>query len=123
MHDAYKISVPWPPTINTYWRHAISRNRVVVYRTPQAKNYIAEVVWRVKQNPAAMFNEWVAVTLHMFPPDARRRDIDNPLKVLIDALTQAGLWKDDYQIRALSARRFEKQDQGRVDCFVVCDGA
>jgi Holliday junction resolvase RusA-like endonuclease len=94
-----------------------------VYRTVQAKKYISEVVWRVKQNPAAMFHEWVALTLHMFPPDLRRRDIDNPLKVLIDALTQSGLWKDDYQIRALSVRRFDKQDQGRVDCFVVCDGA
>jgi crossover junction endodeoxyribonuclease RusA len=123
MHDAYKISVPWPPTINTYWRHAISRNRVVVYRTVQAKKYIADVCKRVRMINRATFTEWVAVRLDMYPPDLRRRDIDNPVKVLLDALTQAGIWEDDYQVRALSARRFEKQDQGRVDCFVVCDGA
>lgn len=30
-----------------------------------------------------------------FPPDARRRDIDNYNKALFDALTHAGIWEDD----------------------------
>jgi Holliday junction resolvase RusA-like endonuclease len=36
-----------------------------------------------------------------FPPDARRRDIDNYNKALFDALTHAGIWEDDSQVQRM----------------------
>jgi crossover junction endodeoxyribonuclease RusA len=36
----------------------------------------------------------------LYPPDARR-DIDNYNKALFDALTHAGIWEDDSQVKRM----------------------
>ena len=40
-----------------------------------------------------------------FPPDRRRRDLDNLLKPALDALQHAGVYEDDSQVDWLVARR------------------
>jgi crossover junction endodeoxyribonuclease RusA len=54
------------------------------------------------------------VTVDLFPPDRRIRDIDNFNKSLLDALTHAGVWDDDSQIDALHIYRREIERGGRV---------
>jgi crossover junction endodeoxyribonuclease RusA len=41
------------------------------------------------------------VEIEAFPPDKRKRDLDNVLKSLLDSLTHAGVWEDDSQIEDL----------------------
>ena len=41
------------------------------------------------------------VVIEAFPPDKRKRDLDNVLKSLLDSLTHAGVWEDDSQIQDL----------------------
>lgn len=41
------------------------------------------------------------VNLTLIPGDKRRRDIDNVLKALLDAMTHARAWSDDSQIKSL----------------------
>ena len=41
----------------------------------------------------------VSVEIDLYPPDRRRRDIDNPLKCLLDSMTHAGVYEDDSQIK------------------------
>ena len=45
----------------------------------------------------------MTVTLH--PPDHRRRDLDNSMKGLLDALEHAGVYADDSQIDELKIVR------------------
>jgi len=40
----------------------------------------------------------VSVGMVLYPPDRRRRDLDNYRKALWDALTHAGIWEDDSQV-------------------------
>jgi crossover junction endodeoxyribonuclease RusA len=40
-----------------------------------------------------------------FPPDRRRRDLDNIQKPVLDALQHAGVYEDDSQIDLLVTRR------------------
>ncbi|NBW20709.1 MAG: RusA family crossover junction endodeoxyribonuclease [Caulobacteraceae bacterium] len=47
----------------------------------------------------------VRVVIEAFPPDRRKRDLDNILKSLLDALTHAGVWEDDSQIEDLRIYR------------------
>jgi hypothetical protein len=49
----------------------------------------------------------LSVTIFIFPPDRRKRDIDNIAKATLDALTIAGLWKDDSQIKELNLEMCE----------------
>jgi crossover junction endodeoxyribonuclease RusA len=49
-----------------------------------------------------------------FPPDRRRRDLDNLQKPLLDALQHAGVYEDDSQVDLLLSRRRERRDGGQV---------
>jgi crossover junction endodeoxyribonuclease RusA len=49
-----------------------------------------------------------------FPPDRRRRDLDNLLKALLDSIEHAGVYEDDSQIDLLVARRREPLAPGRI---------
>jgi len=48
-------------------------------------------------------------------PDRRRRDLDNLLKSLLDAITHAGIWDDDSQVKHLEIREFGREPpDGRI---------
>ena len=47
----------------------------------------------------------LAVEVEAFPPDRRRRDIDNIQKALLDALEHGGAYADDSQIVRLTIEK------------------
>ncbi len=49
----------------------------------------------------------LAVVVTLFPPDQRRRDLDNALKALLDAVGHGGAYGDDSQIDELRVTRGE----------------
>ncbi len=51
------------------------------------------------------FAEPVEVSLDLYPPDNRRRDVDNSLKSTLDALTCARVYEDDSLIRKLTVTK------------------
>lgn len=59
----------------------------------------------MESRTAAALSGRLAVELFVYPPDRRRRDLDNVSKCLFDSLTKAGVWKDDEQIDLLMIRR------------------
>ena len=61
----------------------------------------------------------VAVTLALYPPDKRRRDVDNYSKAVLDLLTKASVWDDDSQIDRLTIERGPVVRGGRVDVEVI----
>ena len=51
----------------------------------------------------------------MFPPDRRRRDVDNPLKAGVDSLMHASVFSDDSQIDHLEViRKAVQPGNGRI---------
>ncbi len=58
----------------------------------------------------------IALEVHvdLYPPDKRRRDIDNSLKVLLDSLQRGGLIEDDSQIHRLVVEKKSIIPQGKV---------
>lgn len=108
------LELPWPPTVNTYWRrhgHTIHiSNRGREYRKSVAASLIANgrgvSTGRDGQYPIPLRGR-LKVTFEACPPDRRKRDIDNLLKSAIDSLTHAGAWEDDEQIDDLRIVRGE----------------
>jgi crossover junction endodeoxyribonuclease RusA len=45
------------------------------------------------------------VTLHIHPPDNRKRDIDNVIKIILDSLQCARVYVDDHQVQELHVYR------------------
>jgi crossover junction endodeoxyribonuclease RusA len=56
----------------------------------------------------------LSVAIDMYPPDRRRRDVDNIQKSLLDALMHGGAYHDDSQISKLTIERREVFPGGKV---------
>ncbi len=52
--------------------------------------------------------------MDVYPPDRRRRDLDNVLKALLDSLAHAKVYEDDSQIDVLVVDRKEVCGKGYV---------
>lgn len=108
-----KITLPWPPTINSYWR----RHGHVIHISSRGREYRKAVSTVVADrhglcSPLFPSQDRLSVTCLLFPPDRRKRDIDNVLKSLLDALQHAGVYDDDSQIDRLEiARMAERRGQ------------
>jgi crossover junction endodeoxyribonuclease RusA len=56
----------------------------------------------------------IALCMDAFPPDRRRRDLDNIQKPVLDALQHAGIYQDDSQIDLLVTKRCMPAPGGRL---------
>jgi len=60
----------------------------------------------------------LAVFIEVYPPDRRRRDIDNLLKAIIDSLEHGGVFHDDSQIEWLLIERANIVPKGKVGVHI-----
>ena len=60
----------------------------------------------------------VAVFIFARPPDRRKRDLDNILKAILDALVYGGVIKDDYQVEEIHLIRKPPEPGGRVEVYL-----
>lgn len=98
-----EIVLPWPPSVNHYWRR--SKNGMM-HISAEGVAFRQAAAWNALQQkaPKQLAGDLI-VDIEAFMPDKRRRDLDNILKALLDALTHAGVWLDDSQIVDLRIRR------------------
>jgi len=87
------IELPWPPSVNNYWRRCGAR----YFISPKGVAF-RELVCLKTFNETFNKNVRLSVDIYAYPPDKRRRDLDNILKSLFDSLQHAGLYEDDSQI-------------------------
>ena len=97
------LELPWPPSVNHYYRHV--GPRVLISR--EGRRYREKIVSLLRENKVATYNGAVEINIEAYPPDKRRRDIDNLLKSLLDAFTHGGLWNDDSQVCSLTIKKRE----------------
>lgn len=108
-----KITLPFPVSANRYWRNF--RGRMVV--SAEAKAYKQQVAWIAKAAGAEALSGNVAVTMKVYRP-ARRMDLDNAAKILLDSLIGIA-YNDDSQIVRLVAERYDDKHNPRVEVEVV----
>ena len=60
----------------------------------------------------------LALVVHLYPPDRRRRDADNCLKCLQDSLVHAGAMRDDSQVKILHVEMLDPVPDGKVYVLV-----
>lgn len=105
-----RIRLPYPPSVNKYWRRF--RGRMVLSKSAQAYRsaVAAAVLEQMGYRRAAPIRAGVSLRLVAHPPDRRRRDLDNLLKAILDAIVKAGIIADDSQVHRLA------MEWGRPDC-------
>lgn len=93
-----EITLPWPPTVNTYYRNVNGKMLI----SKKGREYRAAVADQVLvQRANKHIDHAVKVEIKAYRPDRRRRDLDNLLKALLDSMTHAGVMDDDALIEDL----------------------
>lgn len=95
-----KFSLPWPPTVNHYWRRVMinGKPRTLISKAGRQYRKTAVSVLRLIAFNGAVRKGSIAVHIDAFPPDRRARDLDNLPKAVLDAITHAQVWDDDSQV-------------------------
>jgi crossover junction endodeoxyribonuclease RusA len=108
-HDSAALMiVPFPPSVNHYWRRVGART--IISRGGRAfRETVCAILAARGITPLA---GPLAVEITVHPPDRRRRDLDNMLKALLDALQHGGAYDDDSQIVRLSIERGDVDTSG-----------
>ena len=84
MTERIEFVLPYPPTVNTYWR----RHGNTYFISEAGKRYRRDVALIVRQQRLKLnLSGRLAIKVIAEPPDKRRRDLDNILKAPLDALT------------------------------------
>jgi len=99
------LNLPYPPSINHYWRRVGLRTLISREGRTFRRNVCALLGGRGPRKPPV--GGRIALAMDAFPPDRRRRDLDNLQKPVLDALEHAGIYEDDSQIDLLITRRLD----------------
>ena len=121
------LTLPWPPSVNHYKTiGALTKTKSgKLYQkrvnSRETIGYYYQVFMHVKQ---LMPLEWAKIPddgtkaffvgIDLYPPNKRRYDIDNRLKVLLDSLVHANVIKDDHQIHRLFVQKMRTIGEGKV---------
>lgn len=94
------LTLPYPPSANRIWRNVIHRGKPRTLLSAEGRQYRGAVGQHCLMQKVAgkRLSGRLRVVVYMHSPDNRRRDVSNILKALEDAITHAGVWRDDSQI-------------------------
>lgn len=89
--------LPWPPSVNDYWgvSTAHKTKKQIWFVKPAGKAFRDEVYYKIHQKKP--LEGKLELRIVAFPPDNRRRDLDNLLKATCDSLEYANVVSNDYQ--------------------------
>ena len=111
------VTLPWPPSINRYYRHVGYRTLISREGRAFRRNVCALLGGGGPRKPPA--GGRIALCMDAFPPDRRIRDLDNIQKAALDSMQHAGVYEDDSQIDLLLTRRRDVIPGGRLDVEVL----
>lgn len=111
-----QLQLPYPPSVNHYWGQA-GNHRFI---GKKGKEFRAQVMDAVNEAGIQPLEGRLAVHIALFPPDKRKRDIDNVLKSLLDACEHAGCFTEgDQQIDELHITRRDIIKGGACTIIII----
>lgn len=100
------VTLPWPPTVNNYYA-TFNGRRLISKQGREFKERVSDIILVERLNKFLAGR--LEIEIELYPPDNRRRDIDNTIKPLLDSLTSAGVFNDDSQIKKMTVTMFEEK--------------
>ena len=88
------IELPYPPSVNKMYTNRKFDGRRLL--TKIARQWKKEAFYLLKsQKPKDIFNKNIIFTMIVYPPDRRKRDTSNLIKIVEDALVDSEWMIDD----------------------------
>jgi len=111
------LRLPYPPSVNHYWRHYRGRTVISAEGRAYRQRVLAALASGANGNGPRKppSGGRIALDMDAFPPDRRRRDLDNIQKAVLDSLEHGRVYLDDSQIDLLITRRGGITPDGRIE--------
>lgn len=115
-----RLILPYPVSANRYWRSFVPRGhkRAIVVVSDEAKAYKAECGWIAKHAGAKPASGAVEMRIRLVPKNKVCMDLDNALKVTIDAL-KGIVYADDAQVYRIVAERADPDGKARLEVEIL----
>lgn len=107
MRVEFELPFPIKLSVNNLYRYTNS----YVYKTKTAKDYQTLVYLKLLKEKKFTVEKLIFV-MEVYPPDKRKRDLDNLLKNVLDSLMYARMFHDDCQIVELHVIKKEVVKDG-----------
>lgn len=114
------LRLPFPPSVNTYWRNIKGRTLLSAKGRKYAKD-VVDALWQHKAKHGAIEtfgSSRLRMEITLYPKDNRRRDVDNFAKAVLDSLQKAGVYIDDSQIDDLHIMRGAPHEHPNVEVYI-----
>ena len=109
------LSLPLPPSVNSY--RTVYRGMMRLSKEGRAfKAAVADYV--VEYRVPKLGESKLRISMVLFPRDKRKIDIDNRIKAVLDALQDAGVFDDDFQVDELSIVRGKPIKGGAIRVII-----
>jgi crossover junction endodeoxyribonuclease RusA len=109
------LDLPYPPSVNHMYINARGRR----FPNKKAVDYKIKVQDIVIDQQARKFGSSpISLQIWVYPPDRRKRDISNIIKIVEDSLQDAGIYDDDFQINLLVVERGKILKGGKVTVII-----
>ena len=99
MRKELLLELPYPPSVNHYYRRV--GNRIIISR--EGRRYRERVCAIMRSLGVKPIEGELEIFIELYPPDRRRRDLDNAQKAVWDSLQHGGAYHDDSQIKHCDA--------------------
>ena len=113
-----KLILPYPVSANRYWRTVVAHRRdgpkkprALTFVSEEAKAFKQECAWRAKAAGCRPASGLVELRVLLVPKNRVCMDLDNALKVTIDAL-KGIVYADDAQVFKIVAERRDPDPTG-----------
>ena len=110
-----QLILPYPPSVNHYW--GVSGKQRFIGK--KGKIFRADVLDAMVEFGGTELTGRLSVHVALFPPDRRKRDLDNVLKPLLDACEHAGCYVNDSQIDELHIIRQAVTPNGSCTIIIL----
>ena len=105
-----ELELPFPPSVNHYYCRV--GPRTLISRDGRAyRERVTSILAVLHIRP---IRGAIRMHIEVYPPDNRRRDLNNLQKSLWDALQKGGAYYDDSQIVKFTVERREVVQEGKV---------
>ena len=105
-----ELELPFPPSVNHYYRRVGPRTLI----SREGRRFRERVCAHLAQMGIRPMDGPLAIEIEVYPPDRRRRDVDNVQKALLDALQHGGAYQDDSQIVKLVTEKCAPTTGGKT---------
>jgi crossover junction endodeoxyribonuclease RusA len=106
-----ELRLPYPVSSNAVW----SRTRGGVRKSDEYSAWLTEAGWAIRQQKPVKIIGRYEMHIEAVRPDKRRRDIDNIIGSVSDALQAFGVIENDYLCECVSAKWVD----GEGGCLVT----